>query len=89
MSLDVVHVGLNLRLKKFLSVCRQRDRAHREIKQIFYKVIEKRRQSAKKQDDILQTLIDATYKYGSSLVTHFYTHTVHSVTPLLNLPVSP
>ncbi|KAM9495668.1 lanosterol 14-alpha demethylase [Clarias gariepinus] len=46
---------------------RQRDRAHREIKQIFYKVIEKRRQSAKKQDDILQTLIDATYKDGRSL----------------------
>ena len=41
---------------------RKRDRAHREIKNIFFKVIQRRRQSEEKVDDILQTLIDATYK---------------------------
>lgn len=41
---------------------RKRDRAHREIKNIFFKVTQKRRQSGEKVDDILQTLIDATYK---------------------------
>uniref|UniRef100_A0A3B1JV74 Cytochrome P450, family 51 n=1 Tax=Astyanax mexicanus TaxID=7994 RepID=A0A3B1JV74_ASTMX len=39
---------------------RRRDHAHREIKNIFYKVIEKRRQAAEKEDDILQTLMDET-----------------------------
>ncbi|MED6273438.1 hypothetical protein CHARACLAT_006372 [Characodon lateralis] len=46
---------------------RKRDKAHREIKNIFYKVIEKRRKSGETTDDILQTLIDATYKDGRSL----------------------
>lgn len=41
---------------------RRRDRAHREIKNIFYKVIQKRRKSQKKEDDMLQTLLDASYK---------------------------
>lgn len=41
---------------------RKRDSAHREIKKIFFKVIQKRRQAGEKVDDILQTLIDATYK---------------------------
>ena len=41
---------------------RRRDRAHKEIKNIFFKVIQKRRNSGEKVDDILQTLIDATYK---------------------------
>ncbi|KAF3833986.1 hypothetical protein F7725_025190 [Dissostichus mawsoni] len=38
----------------------KRDNAHREIKNIFSKVTQKRRQSGEKVDDILQTLIDAT-----------------------------
>ncbi|XP_068603327.1 lanosterol 14-alpha demethylase [Brachionichthys hirsutus] len=46
---------------------RKRDRAHREIKNIFFKVIQKRRDSGGKADDILQTLIDATYKDGRPL----------------------
>ncbi|MEQ2223616.1 hypothetical protein ILYODFUR_038373, partial [Ilyodon furcidens] len=46
---------------------RKRDKAHREIKNIFYKVIEKRRKSGETADDILQTLIDATYKDGRPL----------------------
>ncbi|MGH0122967.1 UNVERIFIED_CONTAM: hypothetical protein FKN15_077621 [Acipenser sinensis] len=46
---------------------RRRDRARLVIKNIFYKVIEKRRQTEKKEDDILQTLIDATYKDGRPL----------------------
>lgn len=41
---------------------RRRDRAHREIKKIFYKVIQKRRKSEEKEDDMLQTLLDASYK---------------------------
>ncbi|ERE87071.1 lanosterol 14-alpha demethylase-like protein [Cricetulus griseus] len=41
---------------------KRRDRAHREIKNIFYKAIKKRRQSEEKVDDILQTLLDSTYK---------------------------
>lgn len=45
---------------------RRRDRAHREIKNIFYKVTQKRRSSGEKVDDMLQTLIDATYKYDLS-----------------------
>uniref|UniRef100_A0A8C8MFR0 Lanosterol 14-alpha demethylase n=1 Tax=Oncorhynchus tshawytscha TaxID=74940 RepID=A0A8C8MFR0_ONCTS len=46
---------------------RRRDRAHREIKNIFYKVTQKRRSSGEKVDDMLQTLIDATYKDGRPL----------------------
>ncbi|KAM9651254.1 lanosterol 14-alpha demethylase isoform 2-T2 [Trichechus inunguis] len=46
---------------------RRRDRAHREIKNIFYKAIQKRRQSGEKIDDILQTLLDSTYKDGRPL----------------------
>ncbi|KAK1334913.1 hypothetical protein QTO34_004485 [Cnephaeus nilssonii] len=46
---------------------RRRDRAHREIKSIFYKAIQKRRQSEEKIDDILQTLLDSTYKDGRPL----------------------
>ncbi|KAF7664102.1 hypothetical protein LDENG_00188990 [Lucifuga dentata] len=46
---------------------RKRDKAHIEIKKIFFKVIQKRRNSAEKVDDILQTLIDATYKDGQPL----------------------
>ncbi|XP_072821123.1 lanosterol 14-alpha demethylase isoform X2 [Vicugna pacos] len=46
---------------------RRRDRAHREIKNIFYKAIQKRRQSKEKIDDILQTLLDSTYKDGRPL----------------------
>ncbi|KAI4885662.1 hypothetical protein NFI96_022435, partial [Prochilodus magdalenae] len=46
---------------------RRRDQAHLELKRIFYKVIEKRRQTTEKEDDILQTLIDATYKDGRPL----------------------
>ncbi|OCT73997.1 hypothetical protein XELAEV_18032959mg, partial [Xenopus laevis] len=46
---------------------RRRDRAHREIKNIFYQVIQKRRNSAEREDDMLQTLIDATYKDGTPL----------------------
>uniref|UniRef100_A0A669D703 Lanosterol 14-alpha demethylase n=1 Tax=Oreochromis niloticus TaxID=8128 RepID=A0A669D703_ORENI len=46
---------------------RKRDRAHREIKKIFYKVIQKRRSSEEKADDILQTFMDSTYKDGRPL----------------------
>ncbi|XP_040045111.1 lanosterol 14-alpha demethylase [Gasterosteus aculeatus] len=46
---------------------RKRDRAHVEIKNIFFDVIQKRRRSGEKVDDILQTLIDATYKDGRPL----------------------
>ncbi|XP_065139979.1 lanosterol 14-alpha demethylase [Paramisgurnus dabryanus] len=46
---------------------RRRDQAHIEIKKIFYKVITKRREAEEKEDDILQTLIDARYKDGRSL----------------------
>ncbi|KAM8840722.1 lanosterol 14-alpha demethylase [Spinachia spinachia] len=46
---------------------RKRDRAHIEIKNIFFDVIQKRRRSGEKVDDILQTLIDATYKDGRPL----------------------
>ncbi|CAG5885697.1 unnamed protein product [Menidia menidia] len=46
---------------------RKRDKAHIEIKNIFFKVIQKRRVSGEKVDDILQTLIDATYKDGRPL----------------------
>ncbi|KAM9288362.1 LOW QUALITY PROTEIN: lanosterol 14-alpha demethylase [Cariama cristata] len=45
---------------------RRRDRAHK-IKSIFYKVIQKRRKSEEKEDDILQTLLDASYKDGRPL----------------------
>ncbi|CAO2629722.1 Lanosterol 14-alpha demethylase [Lemmus lemmus] len=46
---------------------RRRDRAHREIKNIFYKAIKKCRQSEEKVDDILHTLLDSTYKDGHPL----------------------
>ncbi|KAG7273580.1 hypothetical protein CRUP_019826 [Coryphaenoides rupestris] len=46
---------------------RRRDQAHREIKNMFYTAIQKRRTSNEKVDDFLQTLIDATYKDGHTL----------------------
>nr|XP_060638255.1 lanosterol 14-alpha demethylase [Anolis sagrei ordinatus] len=46
---------------------RRRDRAHRKIKAIFYEVIQKRRQSEDREDDMLQTLLDVTYKDGRYL----------------------
>ncbi|XP_031235807.1 lanosterol 14-alpha demethylase isoform X2 [Mastomys coucha] len=45
----------------------RRDRAHREIKNIFYKAIQKRRLSKEPAEDILQTLLDSTYKDGRPL----------------------
>lgn len=60
--------SIQLKNNKTNAICsvRKRDRAHREIKNIFFKVIQKRRQSGEKVDDILQTLIDATYKWDSA-----------------------
>ncbi|XP_054847984.1 lanosterol 14-alpha demethylase [Eublepharis macularius] len=46
---------------------RRRDRAHQKIKAIFYKIIQKRRQSLKIEDDMLQMLLDVTYKDGRNL----------------------
>ncbi|KAJ8415727.1 hypothetical protein AAFF_G00402840 [Aldrovandia affinis] len=46
---------------------RRRDRAHVEIKNIFYKVIQRRRASGEREDDILQTLLESTYKTGQPL----------------------
>ncbi|KAM8980895.1 lanosterol 14-alpha demethylase [Sarcophilus harrisii] len=46
---------------------RRRDQAHQAIKNIFYKAIQKRRQSKEKSDDILQTLLESTYKDGRPL----------------------
>lgn len=46
---------------------RRRDEAHRKIKQIFYAAIAKRKSSGETEDDMLQTLIDSTYKDGSHL----------------------
>lgn len=51
--------------------CRRRDRAHKKIKAIFYKVIQKRRESLKTEDDMLQTLLDVTYKYVILFGLHF------------------
>lgn len=69
----------------FECVGRQRDQAHRAIKDIFYKVIEKRRSSAERQDDILQTLIDATYKYEcihhSANTLYPYTQSLYNTLP--------
>ncbi|KAG8138895.1 putative Lanosterol 14-alpha demethylase-like protein [Naja naja] len=44
-----------------------RDRAHQKLKSIFYEVIQKRRQSSTREDDMLQTLLDVTYKNGRPL----------------------
>nr|AEL12458.1 14a demethylase [Strongylocentrotus intermedius] len=44
----------------------RRDRAHRKIKQIFYKAIAKRRETGV-ENDMLQTLIDSRYKTGRPL----------------------
>ena len=44
---------------------RRRDAAHKEMKQIFYDAITKRRQSGEKGEDMLQTLLDTPYKYVS------------------------
>ncbi|XP_020640832.3 lanosterol 14-alpha demethylase isoform X1 [Pogona vitticeps] len=46
---------------------RRRDRAHKKIKAIFHEIIQKRRQSLEKDDDMLQTLLDITYKDGRPL----------------------
>ena len=42
---------------------RKRDWAHKEVKRIFYEVIQQRRESKQQEDDILQTLLDSKYKY--------------------------
>ncbi|XP_027703651.1 lanosterol 14-alpha demethylase [Vombatus ursinus] len=46
---------------------RRRDQAHRAIKNIFCEAIWKRRKSKEKIDDILQTLLESTYKDGRPL----------------------
>ncbi|XP_070566082.1 lanosterol 14-alpha demethylase-like [Ptychodera flava] len=45
----------------------KRDKAHREMKQIFYKAIGKRRESDEPDEDMLQTLLESTYKSGRNL----------------------
>uniref|UniRef100_UPI00358F2054 lanosterol 14-alpha demethylase isoform X1 n=1 Tax=Myxine glutinosa TaxID=7769 RepID=UPI00358F2054 len=46
---------------------RKRDKAHREIKRIFAGVIASRRSSGKRENDILQILLETTYKNGRHL----------------------
>jgi sterol 14alpha-demethylase len=46
---------------------RRRDNAHLRMKAIFVKCIQERRASGRKQEDMLQTLIDANYKDGHPL----------------------
>ncbi|KAH9524509.1 hypothetical protein Btru_027053 [Bulinus truncatus] len=46
---------------------RKRDSAQREMKKIFHEVIQKRRANPNPDDDMLQTLITATYKTGKPL----------------------
>ncbi|KAK0054595.1 lanosterol 14-alpha demethylase [Biomphalaria pfeifferi] len=46
---------------------RKRDKAQKEMKQIFHEIIQKRRANPNPDDDMLQTLIDAKYKSGRSL----------------------
>lgn len=46
---------------------RKRDRAHIEVKNIFRKAIQKRRADPNPDDDMLQTLIESTYKSGRKL----------------------
>ena len=42
--------------------CSRRDAAHLKIKQVFYKAIKMRKESGEREDDMLQTLIETTYK---------------------------
>jgi len=44
--------------------CSRRDAAHRKVKQMFAKTVEKRRESGRREDDLMQTFIDSKYKYG-------------------------
>ncbi|OQV16844.1 Lanosterol 14-alpha demethylase [Hypsibius exemplaris] len=46
---------------------RRRDAAQKRIKEIFFNAIQKRRTSGRHAEDILQTLIEATYKDGRHL----------------------
>ena len=46
---------------------RRRDAAQKRMKEIFFKAIQKRRASTVHDDDILQTLIETTYKDGRNL----------------------
>ncbi|ELU17794.1 hypothetical protein CAPTEDRAFT_173561 [Capitella teleta] len=46
---------------------KKRDVAHKKVKQIFYNAIQKRRESNETHDDMLQTLLDSTYKSGRHL----------------------
>lgn len=41
---------------------RKRDSAHIKIKKMFYSVIAQRRASGQREDDMLQTLMEGTYK---------------------------
>ncbi|XP_077978360.1 lanosterol 14-alpha demethylase-like [Glandiceps talaboti] len=45
----------------------KRDKAHREMKRLFYEAIAKRRESGEPEDDMLQTLLESTYKTGRKL----------------------
>ncbi|XP_019646002.1 PREDICTED: lanosterol 14-alpha demethylase-like [Branchiostoma belcheri] len=46
---------------------RKRDRANREMKKVFKKIIQQRRESGDSDDDMLQTLMESTYKDGRPL----------------------
>lgn len=46
---------------------KQRDRARREIREIFANVQRQRRETGRREDDLLQTFMDAQYRDGSQL----------------------
>ncbi len=64
MSVDLQHCCW---LKRIMTLIRnshffrKRDEAHRKVKEMFAEVIAKRK-SGEPEDDMLQTLIDSTYK---------------------------
>jgi len=49
--------------------CSRRDMAHKKVKQLFYEAIKARKESGSGEDDMLQTLIDTTYKWDMALIS--------------------
>ena len=62
-----------------ISFSRKRDAAHLKVKDIFYKAISERRAAVDHEDDMLQTLIESTYKLVNSISLIFLTHHIYVV----------
>ena len=74
-----------------MSDCRKRDKANKEMKKIFSKIIQRRRNDPDglEEDDILNILINSKYKLATVLAYHTSLNHSHLTIPTSPLPPHP